>query len=890
MGEPWWTLSTEEVCAALESDAVRGLSLQQVHERRERYAANRLPVAEAPSSLRILIDQFRSVLVWVLIAACLIALLLGEHIDALAISVIVILNALLGFLQEWRAERSLAALRKLSSPKAKVLRDGVLHSIASAELIPGDLVFVEAGDRIPADGRLLGQTHLQTQEAPLTGESLPVKKTEEQLADPHLATPERRNMVFMGSDVVSGKGSFVVTECGLDSELGKIAKSLESSADDKTPLQQRLNLLGSRLVMIFLAIVSVIFALGLVRGLALVELVLVSLSLAVAAVPEGLPAVVTIALAFGVRRMVRRKSLVRRLASVETLGSATVICTDKTGTLTQNEMAVREIWIAGESYHVTGVGYVPDGHFEKGGSQVEPPEELLEALKIAVLCNDAQLMQENGNWQIVGDPTEAAMIVAARKAGINKELLEHEAPIIDELPFDSERRRMNVVRQGPDGPKSYVKGAPDVLLSLAATQLVNGTPAPLSDSARQAILEANAQIAAKAMRVLAVATGEEGSLCFVGLIGMIDPPRTEALEAIKTCRQAGIRTVMITGDHKATASAIAAELGIEGKAIEGAELEQMSDELLEQCVADIGIYARASAQHKLRVVRAWKKRGDIVAMTGDGVNDAPAVKEADIGVAMGITGSDVTKEASDMVILDDNFASIVNAVEEGRGIYANIRKFVGFLLASNFAEILVVFVGMLLAWKDPSGANFITLLPAQLLWINLLTDGLPAIALGVDPVDPQAMQEPPRDPREHILPLRDLLMYGSVSAVMASGTLGLCYWGLQTSAELAHTLAFTTLVLLELVKVQVVRASYHMTLFSNPWLIGALLASLGLQVVVIYTPSFQSVFGTVSLGLYAWSLMLGCCLIVWAMATAIVWSARRSSHLTTVNPHSKLSA
>lgn len=765
----WWNQSPEEICRNLKTDLHRGLSREEAEKRLQEFGPNQLPEQKRVSPLTLLINQFSSFIVWTLIAAAFIAGFLGEWVDATAIGVIVVLNGLLGFFQEFRADKSLAALRKMATLTSKVIRNGELQTLPSEKIVPGDLVLIEAGDRIPADGRIIQSIELSTQEAALTGESMPIHKIADPLEKPDLSVGDKKNMGFLGTVAVSGKGYMIVTETGLQTELGKIASLLQGGKEEQTPLQIRLEELGHRLVWICLGVVALVFALGFFRGQPLVENLLISISLAVAAIPEGLPAIVTIALSIGVRKMAKRNALVRRLPSVETLGCTSVICTDKTGTLTQNEMMVRSIWVNGSFVDVMGVGYNPEGDFKVKDAKInfQDNPELIMALKIGTLCNSAELHQnpEKG-WSIAGDPTEGALLTAAGKAQLFKQDLEQNNPILGEIPFDSERKRMSMARQTPEGPMLFIKGATDIILAHAESILLNGKVEPLTDERKKSILDANASLASQALRVLAVGyrplpqevkidQSMEDKLILVGLIAMMDPPRPEVKKSIETCRNAGITTVMITGDHKETAVAVAKELNLmkEGAlAVTGAELEQMDDQHLKDNVRNIAIYARTSAAHKLRIVRAWKSLGEVVAMTGDGVNDAPAIKEADIGVAMGITGTDVTKEASDMVILDDNFASIVNAVEEGRGIYDNIIKFVNYLMSSNIAELLVIFMGMLLGFRDPLGNPFVSLSAIQLLWLNLVTDGFPAIALGLDPVDPTAMNRPPRKSSDSIFP------------------------------------------------------------------------------------------------------------------------------------------
>ncbi len=882
----WWNQSSEEICRNLKTDLHRGLSREEAEKRLQEFGPNQLPEQKRVSPLTLLINQFSSFIVWTLIAAAFIAGFLGEWVDATAIGVIVVLNGLLGFFQEFRADKSLAALRKMATLTSKVIRNGELQTLPSEKIVPGDLVLIEAGDRIPADGRIIQSIELSTQEAALTGESMPIHKIADPLEKPDLSVGDKKNMGFLGTVAVSGKGYMIVTETGLQTELGKIASLLQGGREEQTPLQIRLEELGHRLVWICLGVVALVFALGFFRGQPLVENLLISISLAVAAIPEGLPAIVTIALSIGVRKMAKRNALVRRLPSVETLGCTSVICTDKTGTLTQNEMMVRSIWVNGSFVDVMGVGYNPEGDFKVKDAKInfQDNPELIMALKIGTLCNSAELHQnpEKG-WSIAGDPTEGALLTVAGKAQLFKQDLEQKNPILGEIPFDSERKRMSMARQTDEGSMLFTKGATDVILAHTEFILLNGKVEPLTDERKKSILDANASLASQALRVLAVGyrplpqevkidQSIEDQLILVGLIAMMDPPRPEVKKSIETCRNAGITTVMITGDHKETAVAVAKELNLmkEGAlAVTGAELEQMDDQHLKDNVRNIAIYARTSAAHKLRIVRAWKSLGEVVAMTGDGVNDAPAIKEADIGVAMGITGTDVTKEASDMVILDDNFASIVNAVEEGRGIYDNIIKFVNYLMSSNIAELLVIFMGMLLGFRDPLGNPFVSLSAIQLLWLNLVTDGFPAIALGLDPVDPTAMNRPPRKSSDSIFPLRFAVQLFLTGFVIAAGTLAACHFGLSQSAELAQTMAFTTLVVLEIVRVQMVRSQYHMSIFSNPYIILALASSLLLHLLVVYTPFLQTIFGTVPLNLTEWGVILTVAIVVWVISTFI---------------------
>ncbi|NGX63063.1 MAG: Calcium-transporting ATPase [Candidatus Anoxychlamydiales bacterium] len=884
--ERWWSKSIEDICHEFQTDSHNGLTSIDAKQRLEKFGSNKLPEPKKISAFKIFLNQFSSFIIWILIIAALIAGFLGEIFDSLAIGVIVLFNAILGFIQEYRAESSLAELKKLASPTCKVIRDGKLQTISSYDLVCGDLVLLESGDLIPADGRFIQIYQLVTGEATLTGESSSIYKIKSPLPAKDLAIGDRKNMAFMGTVVTSGKGYMIVTQTGLKTELGKIASMLEVKKEEKTPLQLRLAKLGLKLIYLFLGIVVIVFFLGILRKNPLFNMFLTSLSLAVAAIPEGLPAVVTVALAIGVRKMAKRKALIRRLPSVETLGCTSVICTDKTGTLTQNKMLVKKIWVNERFIDITGIGYEPKGDFKYDQKIIDPQKsfELLKLLQTATLCNSANLNLINDTWEIVGDPTEGALLVAAQKAGLKKIDLEKQYPLLDEIPFDSERKKMSVLRKTNEENILFLKGAFDVLLKSSSKILINGETILLTNELKQKISDANNLFTNQGLRVLAIAYRNlsqdkidisfEKDLIFVGLIAMIDPPRPEVKEAIQTCKNAGIRTVMITGDYKGTAVAIAKELNMledQSIALSSEELTQMDDKTLINLIDKISVYSRVSAEHKLRIVKAFKAKKQIVAMTGDGVNDAPAIKEADIGISMGITGTDVTKEASDMIILDDNFASIVNAVEEGRGIYDNIIKFVSYLLCSNIAEILVIFIGMALDFKDPEGHPFVSLTAIQLLWINLVTDGFPAIALGMDPVDPKAMDRPPRDPSKPILNLKFNLQLFAIGIIIAIGALVACHFGLRTSANLARTMAFSALIMLEFVRIQMVRSKYNIGFFSNPWLIVALASSLFLLLIVVYIPPLQIIFKTVPLGFIEWGFIAGIIFIIWWLTKFINW-------------------
>lgn len=898
----WWLQSGQEVVFNLSTDPHRGLSKSEAQKRLQKFGPNQLVEKQKESFIYLFFDQFSSLIVWILIAAAIIAGVLKEWIDAFAIIAIVVLNALLGFFQEYKAEQSLAALRKMVTRSSKVIRDGKLRKVYSKEIVPGDLILIEAGDHIPADGRFIQTFGLSTQEAALTGESIPIHKTANALQGEDFTAGDKKNMGFLGTVAVNGKGYLIVTETGNQTELGKVASLLQQGNEEQTPLQKRLHELGLRLVWLCLGVVSLVFAFGFLRGTPLVENFLISISLAVAAIPEGLLTIVTIALSIGVHKMAKRNALVRRLPSVETLGCTTVICTDKTGTLTQNEMTVRSIWVNNTFIDVTGIGYNPDGNFENNHLEIDPKDipELLMLLKIGVLCNNAELHQTHEHaksWNITGDPTEGALLTISGKANLFKQDLEAENPLISEIPFDSERKRMSTVRKTSMGTVLFVKGAADTILAHAESILINGKIEPITTEHRKNIVDANAYLASQALRVLAVGYRPiqkeakidhllENKLILVGLIAMMDPPRPEVKKSIETCKNAGIKTVMITGDHKETAIAVAKELNLlesDSVILTGAELDQIDDHHLKKCLRKVSIYARTSATHKLRIVRAWKSLGEVVAMTGDGVNDAPALKEANIGISMGITGTDVTKEAADMVITDDNFASIVNAIEEGRGIYDNITKFVCYLASSNVAEIIVVFMGMLIGFTDFAGNPFVPLSAVQILWINLASDGLPAIALGVDPIDPSVMKRSPRKSTDSIISYKKAYHLFSISFVIAIGTLVACYFGTHQSRELAQTMAFTTLVILELVAVQIIRSPYNVSIFSNPYIISAVATSFFLQLFIVYTPFLQNIFKTVPLNANQWGIVLAITMVVWVLCSLInrsfKWQSTRPQHL-----------
>ena len=844
----WHSQPAEEVLAQLASTAT-GLSSQEAAQRLTANGPNELKEGKRISPWQIFLGQFKSLLIWILIAAGVISGVLGEVVDAIAILAIVVLNAVIGFYQEFNAEKSIAALKKMTAPQAKVRRDGQVTSIPASGIVSGDILALEAGDLVAADARLLEAASLKCIESTLTGESEAETKQPATLEGDDVPLGDRENMVFMGTSIAAGTGQAVVVATAMNTELGRIAGLIEEAgAEERTPLEKKLESFGRVLVWAALGIVALLFGLGLLRGTKPFELFMTSVSLAVAAVPEGLPAVVTVALALGVLRMSRRRALVRKLPAVETLGSTTVICTDKTGTLTVGEMTVRVLYVAGQNYEVTGEGYGPDGEarFEGQKAEAQHAAPLLELATAILGCNNAHLAQEEGTWKVIGDPTEGALLAAGAKAGGDRESIEKELPKQHEIPFDSDRKRRTVIRKLPDGKlRAFINGAPDVLLERCTKLYTKAGVRPMTDEDRQSILAQNTAMAQQALRVLGsayrdldnaspadlTADAVEHDLVFVGLSGMYDPPRQEAKEAVAKCHGAGIRVVMITGDHPHTATAIAREIGIasaEDLATAGVELDKMSDDELRKRAPRIAVYARVTAEHKLRIIRAWKANDAVVAMTGDGVNDAPAIKGADIGIAMGKSGTEVTKQAADMIITDDNFATIVAAVEEGRGIFANIRKTLQYLLAGNTGELLLMTVCVIIGLPTP-------LLPIHLLWINLVTDGLPALCLATDPIDPDVMKRHPRHQSERITNrgfLRTMFLTGFLTAGVAFAVY--LYFLKQGNTETARTYAFAVLVFAELLRAFGARSEtkpvWRIPLFTNVNLVIVVAISFGLQV------------------------------------------------------------
>ena len=916
--EPY-RLAAGEVLSALATDARLGLSEAEARARLQSYGRNELTAEKPVPAWRKFLAQFQDVLVILLLVAAVISAGLWLYelesalpYEALAILAVVLLNAVMGYIQQSRAEKAMTALRQMSAAHANVVRGGARQSIAAAEVVPGDIIFIEEGDTIPADARLIRSTALHTAEAALTGESLPVSKDSAPIPE-ETGIGDRDNMIFSGTAASYGHGEAVVVATGMQTQMGRIAGMLKEAPEETTPLQQELDrvgkLLGIIVVVIAIAMIATIFIVEEVSGIsAIFDVLILGVALAVAAVPEGLPAVVTAVLALGVQRMAKRNAIVRHLAAVETLGSANVIASDKTGTLTKNEMTVRAVATASGRVNLSGTGYAPEGEVRRDGAEAigDPQQEAIDgalrielerALAVGDRANNAVLQERDGRWTVQGDPTEGALVVAARKAGLKDEALDARFERVGEIPFSSERKLMTTIHtdaQRLERLLVFTKGAPDILLTRCSQELVGEANRPLTAQRRAAILQDNEAMAGEALRTLGVAfrtlpaaafdadsvdAGVERDLVFAGLIGMIDPPREEAKQAVARAKAAGIRPMMITGDHPATGAVIAGELGIAGgRAVTGPELDRMTDEMLDRTVREVSVYARVNPEHKLKIVKALQRQGMIVAMTGDGVNDAPALKAADIGVAMGITGTDVSKEAADMVLGDDNFATIVAAVEEGRAIFSNIRKFLRYLLSSNIGEVMTMFFGVLLAdtvGLTADGAGIaLPLLATQILWINIVTDGAPALALGVDPAYADVMTEPPRARTEGVITRRMWVGILFIGAIMAVGTLLVLDASLpgglidgSGNMRYAQTMAFTTLVFFSLFTVFNARSddqSAFVGLFSNKWLWGAVLLSLLLQAAVIYVPLLQQAFSTTPLSPGDWLFCL-------SVASSVLW-------------------
>lgn len=873
----WYKTTEEELMLKLNTNKDTGLSDLEIKNRLEEYGPNELKEEERKSLLSKVLAQFNDFLVIILILASIISFVVGERVDAIVILAIVIINGLLGLYQEGRAEKALDALKKMTSPNAKVIRGGATTLVPANSLVPGDVVLLDAGDIVPSDLRLIESSNLKIDESSLTGESLAVEKNGEIAWNKEVSLGDRNNMAYMSTIVTYGRGKGIVVGTGHNTEIGKIATMIQTYGDESTPLQKKLDQLGKYLGIACIIVCAFVFGIGILQGRDLLEMFMIAISLAVAAIPEGLPAIVTIVLALGMNRMVKRNAIIKKLLAVETLGCTTIICTDKTGTLTQNEMTVVKGYTNGKAFDITGTGYEPKGEFLINGNSVKFEESinLNRLISIAALCNDAVLDKTPDGYRIVGDPTEGALITLAGKRGLPKEEMNDKYPRIKEIPFDSDRKMMTTFHKNfiPGKIVSFTKGAPDIIINRCSHILMDGEILTLTEDIKENLLNQNIQFSKAALRVLGFAYKEydilpekvqqeiiESNMVFVGLVGMIDPPREEAREAIQHCKEAGINTYMITGDYKETAFAIAKELGIaenEDQAIMGSELNNLSDEDIKEIVKKKRVYARVSPEHKVKIIDGLKANGEIVAMTGDGVNDALALKRADIGVAMGITGTDVAKNTAEVILTDDNFASIVAAVEEGRIIYDNIKKFVFFLLSCNIGEILIILLSILFNLPVP-------LIPIQLLWLNLVTDSFPALALGIEEGDKEIMEIPPRNPDEPILDKDMVRAIILQSVAIATGSLLAYRWGLQTygmeNLIIARTISFATLISAELLRAYSSRSERHtifeIGVFSNKTLNYAVLFSFILLFVVVYMPFLQPIFRTYPLSIKDWQIVI----------------------------------
>ncbi len=848
----WHKLEKQIILDELGS-SYQGLSTQEAEKRLIEFGLNKLKEARPVSIITLFLEQFKSFLILILIFATIISMAIGEFVEGIVIFAIVLMAAVLGFIQNFRAEKALQALKKILQPMARIIRQGREQEILAEDIVPGDILLVNAGDRIVADCRILEAMSLKVDEAVLTGESVPIEKTDEVFSQ-DIPLPERTNMLYAGTVCVYGRGKAVVVATGMQTEFGKIAASLEEIEEEKTPLQVSIDNLGKWLGALTLSICLLVGLLGVLRGYPILKMLIWAISLSVAAVPEGLPAVITICLALGTRRMVKRKALVRRLSSVETLGSVNVICSDKTGTLTKGQMSVRRIFLNNAEIEVTGVGYEPKGEFIFRGEK-SPDSDLDWLLKIGCLCNDSQLKREKGNYKILGDPTEAALVVTAYKKGLFKESLEKEYPRIDEIPFSSERKMMTTIHKNQDQLFAFSKGAGEIILEKCR----------LDHSQKQSLLDKQHKLADEGLRVLAFAWRRippdlpkdkiEQELEFAGFMGMMDSPREEVREAVRTCRLAGIKPVMITGDHPLTAKKVAEEVGIldKGLVLTGEELDRLSDEDLELKIKDIEVIARVSPLHKLRIVEAYQRRQGIVAMTGDGVNDAPALKKADIGVAMGITGSEISKEVSDLVLLDDNFATIVAAVEEGRNIFKNTKNFFTYGLTCHIGEVLIMLIAILFGLPLP-------LVATQILWMNLITDGFPPLALSVEPITSQEMLQPPGARKEGFFTKRVVFFGIGIGILIAIQGILVFLYGLKTSLVKAQTLVFCLITISEMFNALNWRSDrislFKLGLFTNKPLILAIASTILLQILVVYVPFLQKPFHTTGLNSKDWVLVI----------------------------------
>lgn len=890
-----------------------GLSSSDAHRKLDLYGKNEIVTKKKLSPFAIFLNQFKDFMVIILMLATFFSLCMGETVEALTIIFVIILNAILGFWQEFKTERTLDALKSLAAPTATVVRDGLPATISASEIVPGDMILIEAGSRVPADSILIETRGLTLDESMLTGESIPVEKRAiEDIPDEVAEMSCPIHSVFMGTTVASGKGTAIVVHTGMNTEMGRIADMIQNVEEALTPLQKRLDKMGTLLVYGCIAICTVVSLVGIIKGESTFNMILSGISLAVAAIPEGLPAVVTISLAIGVQKMLKRNALIRRLPAVETLGCTTVICSDKTGTLTENKMVVKKVMVGEDCLDVTGSGFIPEGDFIKDGKVIIPKDNrlLIECLTTGALCNDTSLVRtkaQNGStdstWSINGDPTEGAILVASAKAGITHNWLKNIYTRIHDIPFDSDRKMMSVVCRNNKGRIfCYSKGAPDVLINLCTGYLDASGVKPLDHKSKTRILDIAFDMASQALRVIALAkkplpdncfdkngktssthiddSSLEKGLTFIGLVGMIDPPRKEAVESIKKCKKAGIKTVMITGDHKQTAAAVAQELGMMqpgSLVMTGEEIDMLDHKKFEKTVLETSVYARVSPRHKLKIVKSLKNNNHVVAMTGDGVNDSPAVKEADIGIAMGIAGTDVTKESSSMILLDDNFSTIVSAVEEGRGIYDNIRKFIRYMLSCNIGEVLTMFLGTLLSSPVP-------LLPIQILWVNLVTDGLPGIALGLDPNEKDIMERKPRPPNEHIFSgglLALIVLRGTIIGLSTLAVFCIEYYVMQAGVAAARTGAFATLVLSQLIHVFECRSEkkdiFEINLFENKYIVWSVAISVIMLLGVLYIPQLQGIFKTTFLSLTDWLFITGFSLSGPAISSMLISFKRSNS-------------
>ncbi|MFA6600579.1 MAG: HAD-IC family P-type ATPase [Candidatus Omnitrophota bacterium] len=863
-----YLLTTEKALGQFASKT-SGLDLEEVRKRFAQHGANQLTGKMKASPVVIFFRQFLNPLVYILVAAASIKAFVKGPLDALVIVGVLLFMAIVGFIQEMRAEKAMDALVQLAAPKSKIRRSGKVAITPAKVIVPGDIIVLEAGDKVPADARLLEASNLKVNESPLTGESLPVEKHTE-LLEAGVALAERKNMVYMGTSIAYGRATALVTATGMATEIGKIASAIQGIKTEKTALQKSIDKLGHSLIWIILFLCSLLAGLGLWKGLGAVEVFMLVVAAAVAAIPEALPAVVTVVLASGMQRMARHHAIIRKLVAVETLGSTTVICSDKTGTLTLNQMTVQKIFLDGTWLEVAGEGYHPQGEFRMNGKSVAPANvpELSTLLRAGALCNDALLSEENRRYQILGDPTEGALVVSAAKAGMNKEKLEEAYPRLDEIPFQSEKQYMVTLHRDGDKQIAYIKGSIEKILPMASHEASQGAMRPLNEKKRNEFFEAADGMAREAMRVLAVATMEypvsmgklqesnfTGRLVFLGLFGMIDPAREEAKKAIELCNRGGIKVIMATGDNKVTAQAIGKSLGLtEGLSFTGQDLTRMSDEELKSKIEKVSVFARIDPLHKLRIVQAFKDHGHVVAMTGDGINDAPALEAADIGISMGITGTDVAKEASDMVLADDNFASIITAVEEGRAIFNRLRNVITFMLATCFGELLTLVLGVLFLGQTP-------LIPLQILWINLVTGAMISIPLGLEPRTGDELSHPPRSSKVGLIFPGMLLRIAFLASMLGVGAFLVFLWTLQHyELHEARTMAFCSIVAFEWLVAFNARSDertiFQLGILKNRWVVGAVFAGLALQLTVIYIPLFHDPFDTVPLKIFEWGIVL----------------------------------